>query len=368
MHLYLHVPFCARKCSYCDFAIAVRAVTPDAEYHAAIEREWAARLQHRQVTPGDVLATVYFGGGTPSRLEPATLAAILARLTRECPLQPGAEVTLEANPDDVTDARAAAWARMGVNRVSLGVQSHQPAVLEWMHRTHRAEQVAPAVKALRGAGITNLSLDLIFALPPELPRDWQADLVRTLALEPTHVSLYGLTVEPHTPLARWAARGEVHEAPEERYAEEYLQAHEALAAAGLRHYEVSNYASPGQEARHNAAYWSGADYLGLGPSAHSFLAGERSWNTREWVAYRDLVARTGMPVAGTERLTPEQHRLERRYLGLRTLAGLPGGEVPADVVAGWEREGWAHRAGERVVLTPAGWLRLDALVTQLGQP
>jgi oxygen-independent coproporphyrinogen-3 oxidase len=221
---------------------------------------------------------------------------------------------------------------------------------------------------LREAGVANVSVDLIFAMPPEVPRDWDADLAATLALAPDHVSLYGLTVEPHTPLARWATRGAVHEAPEERYADEYLLAHAALVRAGFVHYEVSNAGRPGKEARHNRAYWTGADYLGLGPSAHSLLGGVRSWNVREWVAYRDAIAATGAARAGSEALTPEQQRLERRYLDLRTTAGTPLEGLPREAVAAWQRQGWATVAGDRVALSPQGWLRLDALVTQVGHP
>ncbi|HET7024480.1 MAG TPA: radical SAM protein, partial [Gemmatimonadales bacterium] len=185
------------------------------------------------------------------------------------------EVTLEANPDDVTPERAAAWRSLGVGRVSLGVQSFDPAVLSWMHRTHRAEQVAPAVAALRSAGISDVSLDLIYALPAEVPRDWRRDLELALALRPDHLSLYGLTVEAHTPLAHWVARSEVRGAEDERYAEEFLVADAMLAGAGFEHYEVSNYSRPGKRARHNSAYWRRATYIGLGPSAHSAFGRER---------------------------------------------------------------------------------------------
>lgn len=368
VHLYLHVPFCARKCSYCDFAIAVRSRTPDAEYLEALRREWDGWQAHPSLAEADTLRTVYFGGGTPSRLEPATIAALLVMLTRDRALESGAEVTLEANPDDVTPERAREWARAGITRVSLGAQSHDQQVLDWMHRTHRAEQVPLAVSALRGAGITDISLDLIFALPPEVPRNWSTDLDTTLALQPTHISLYGLTVESHTPLARWKERGEVHEAPGERYADEYLAAHERLVDTGMQHYEVSNASLPGYGSRHNAAYWSGAEYLGMGPSAHSFLGGERSWNTREWVAYRDQVMRTGAARDGAERLTGEQQRLERRYLDLRTRAGTPLEGLDPARVASWEAARWARREGARLVLTAEGWLRLDALVAQLERP
>jgi oxygen-independent coproporphyrinogen-3 oxidase len=366
VHIYIHVPFCARRCSYCDFAIAVRKETPDAQFVAAIEREWRGWIAHRDESADPKITTLYFGGGTPSRLQPASIAHLVRVVSVDRPLARDAEVTLETNPDDVTPERAMAWRVAGVNRVSLGVQSHDPAVLEWMHRTHRAEQVLPAIAALRAADIVNISIDLIFALPSELRRDWTADLERTFALEPTHVSLYGLTVEPHTPLFRWTERGSAIPAPDERYAEEYLAAHQHIRDAGFEHYEVSNAGRPGFRSRHNSVYWTGADYLGLGPSAHSLADGVRRWNVREWADYQLSTARGESVVSGTEALGDEERRLERRYLGLRTAAGLAEAELPANARESWLREGWATVDGGRVRLTVEGWLRLDALVGAAG--
>ena len=360
MHIYIHVPFCARRCSYCDFAIAVRRATPDDAFVEAIEREWASHAIH--VNVGEPITTLYFGGGTPSRLEPASIQRLIDTIGSRNGIVSDAEVTLETNPDDVTPERATAWRTAGVNRVSLGVQSHDPAVLEWMHRTHRAEQVVPAVAALRDAGIRNISIDMIFALPLELKRDWRRDLDQTLALEPQHFSLYGLTVEPHTPLFRWTERGTAIAAPDERYANEYLLANEMMIAAGFEHYEVSNAGQPGFRARHNSAYWRGVDYLGLGPSAHSFSAGVRRWNVREWTDYQARSARGESLIAGSETLDRDARALESRYLGLRTSDGLPLGELPQDVRDDWCRSGWATVTGDRVSLTVEGWLRLDALV------
>ena len=262
----------------------------------------------------------------------------------------------------INELVAKSWADAGINRVSLGVQSHDPAVLEWMHRTHRAEQVGPAFSALRAAGITNISADLIFALPTELKRNWRRDLERTLAMAPEHLSLYGLTVEPHTPLFRWTSRGTAVVAPDDRYAEEYLLAHELMMAAGFEHYEVSNAGRPGFRARHNSAYWRGVDYLGLGPSAHSFAGGVRRWNVREWTDYQARSARGESLIAGSESLDGDARALEAWYLGLRTTEGLPLAGFPPEVRDDWCRSGWAVVAGDRLHLTVEGWLRLDALV------
>ena len=360
VHIYIHVPFCARRCSYCDFAIAVRRSTPDAAFVAAIEREWASHAIH--VNAGEPITTLYFGGGTPSRLEPGSIKRLIDTIASRNGIAPDAEVTLETNPDDVTPDRAVAWADAGVNRVSLGVQSHDPAVLVWMHRTHRVEQVGPAVAALRDAGVANISIDLIFALPAELKRNWRRDLERTFALAPEHLSLYGLTIEPHTPLFRWTERGTASAAPDDRYAEEYLLAHDQMTAAGFEHYEVSNAGRPGFRARHNSAYWRGVDYLGLGPSAHSFTRGVRRWNVREWTDYQARSVRGESLIAGSETLDGDARALEARYLGLRTGDGLPQDGLPPEVRADWCRSGWATVAGDRLRLTVEGWLRLDALV------
>ncbi|HEU4570470.1 MAG TPA: radical SAM family heme chaperone HemW [Gemmatimonadales bacterium] len=339
MHLYVHVPFCARRCSYCDFAIAVRKRVPARAYVDAVLKEWAERRRDGGAE-GD-LDTLYLGGGTPSLLDPVELTRLIEGLTRDSALVPGAEVTIEVNPDDVSAERARAWRAAGITRASLGVQSFDPAVLTWMHRTHRAEQVAPAVATLREAGIADLSLDLIFALPAELSRDWSRDLETALALEPDHLSLYGLTVEEHTPLARWVERREVRRTDDDRYAEEFLVADRRLGAAGYEHYEVSNYARPGHRARHNSAYWRRATYVGLGPSAHSGSGRGRSWNVRDWAEYERLVKEGKSPVAGNEALDDEALRLEELYLGLRTADGVPVERVPALVREQWVREGWA---------------------------
>lgn len=365
MLIYLHVPFCARRCSYCDFAIAVRREIPSAAFAEAILTEWGRRAGDPGWSQSPGVETVYFGGGTPSKLDPGALGTILDRIRADRGLSSEVEITVEANPEDVTDRVAAAWAALGVNRVSLGVQSFSPPALEWMHRTHTAGQETAAVERLRQAGITNLSLDLIYGLPETVPRDWAEDLDRALELEPGHLSLYGLTVEAATPLWRWAARGEVAPASDDRAAEQYLLAHARLSAEGYRHYEVSNAGLPGRESRHNLGYWQRKPFLGLGPSAFSAQGAERSWNLREWEAWRRAMTAGHSVEAGQEVLDPSQVRLEELYLGLRTDSGVEAARIPEADRARWLGQSWATEAGTRVRLTPEGWLRLDALVASL---
>ena len=368
MHLYIHVPFCARRCTYCDFAIAVRRQVPTRAFVETVRAEWRAWQpspiwESRGREAG--LTTVYLGGGTPSLLDPSGLVELLAELRAERGIAPGSEVTLEANPEDVTPEASDLWVAAGVGRVSLGVQSFDPGVLAWMHRIHDAARPGRAVATLRAAGVANISLDLIYGLPGSLDRDWAADLDRALELEPEHLSLYALTIEHHTPVSRWIERG-IHRVPDsERAADEYLAAHQRVAGAGLQFYEVSNAARAGFESRHNQAYWNRASYLGLGPSAHSAAAGRRWWNAPHWEAYRKLVADKGTAVIGEEDLTEDQVRLEATYLGLRTLRGVAASLLPEMPVTEWVAAGWARRDGSRVVLTPEGWLRLDALVTRV---
>ncbi len=435
-HLYIHVPFCVRRCSYCDFSIAVRKRVPAADYLDAIRRElqtvsgWVdpgaaprgprtllaagaaprgprtllaagaaprgprtlpaagaaprgpriAPEQGSGATPRG-LETLYLGGGTPSLLPPEAIATLVRdafRLTSSHDVDDPSgdlsrssadvEITIEANPEDVTAESTRAWRGAGVNRVSLGAQSFDDRVLRWMHRSHDAVRVGAAVATLRDAGIDDISLDLIFGLPAELGRDWRRDLDRACGLRPAHLSLYGLTVEDRTPLARWISRGATRPPADDRYAAEYLEAHERLASAGYCFYEVSNAAREGRRSRHNAAYWSGRPYLGLGPAAHSFDGHSRRWNLSAWESYRRAVATGRSPVESEEKLTPAQLELERVYLALRTEAGLPlssASDRHRPPLPAWVRQGWVEVTADRVRCTPEGWLRLDALVAAL---
>jgi putative oxygen-independent coproporphyrinogen III oxidase len=375
-HVYLHVPFCVRRCSYCDFSIAVRKRIPARDYVEAVLQELRlVGITDPGRQPGDprseALETIYFGGGTPSLLPPNALATLLTSLRDAFPVtsfREALEVTLEANPEDVTSDAATSWRRAGINRISLGAQSFDDRVLQWMHRSHDAARIGSAVRTLRAAGIDNISLDLIFALPADLGRDWAGDLDQALALRPAHLSVYGLTVEERTPLARWISRGAAVAPPDELYADEYLLAHSRLAACGYQFYEVSNAARDGRRSRHNAAYWSGRSYGGLGPAAHSFDGAVRRWNISAWEAYRRAVAAGVSPVASHEVLTDEQRELERVYLALRTDAGLPITALhraPPSSTARWISEGWAELRDGSLVCSPEGWLRLDALVRDL---
>ena len=365
--MYIHVPFCVRRCSYCDFAVTATREPPEIAWLDSIVAEAEAHCRREAWSGPFDVGTVYVGGGTPSLLGRGVMAEVTRRLAPWIRWSAGSvEWTVEANPESFTPDLAEDWRRAGVGRVSLGAQTfHEPA-LRWMGRMHGVEGPVRAVTAARAAGIENVSIDLMFGLPARLGRDWTTDLDRTLALEPEHISLYGLTAEPATPLGRWVAAGREQLADEERYREEYLEAADRLAREGYVQYEVSNFARPGLESRHNCAYWEGAPYLGLGPGAHSSLPPRRFWNTRDWAAYRARLAAGESTIDGEETVAPEMAVLERLWLGLRQAGGVTGltpGQLRVAEI--WGRQGWAELSRDRVRLTPEGWLLLDRLVVEL---
>lgn len=367
-HLYVHVPFCLRRCSYCDFAVQAVAHAPVTDWVRTINREFDLVAGEQQWSQPPELDTLYIGGGTPSLIGGAGMAAFAEALRTRVRIAAHCEWTVEANPETFTDDVAQEWARIGVNRISLGAQTFNEDVLRWMGRMHGADGPARAVAAARNAGLTNYSIDLIFALPSRFNRDWRADLDSVLALEPAHVSLYGLTAETGTPLGRWVAEGRESLASEDEYAEQYLLAADTLRAAGFVHYEVSNFARPGFESRHNQAYWNGSGYLGLGPGAHSFLPPERRWNTRDWPQYRERIDQDALALDGSEVIETGTAGLEDAWLGLRTRTGVPLDRLShrqADLAQHWTARGWGENEGGTFRLTPEGWLLLDRLSVEM---
>jgi oxygen-independent coproporphyrinogen-3 oxidase len=283
-------------------------------------------------------------------------------------MSPDLEWTAEANPESFTPELAGAWREAGVNRVSLGVQSFDESTLRWMGRLHGADGARRAVRTAKDAGIDNVSVDLVFGLPAALGRTWRKDLDSALALDVPHVSLYGLSVEPATPLGRAVAEGREPPVDEERYREEFLEAAETLAAAGYEHYEVSNFCRPGLASRHNAVYWDGRPYLGLGNGAHSYDHPVRRWNVRDWALYSEMALSGRRPEEGRERIDAAAAALERTWLGLRTRAGVALDELSTDargLVETWRRKGLAVLDDERARLTSEGWLLLDRLAVEL---
>jgi oxygen-independent coproporphyrinogen-3 oxidase len=366
--LYVHVPFCTRRCHYCDFAVTASADPPIRDWLEALAEDlnqWQAELGTPRLPRLD---TIFVGGGTPSLLGAAGMEGLRRLLEDRFPLDPGTiEWTAEANPNSLTLDTARAWREAGVNRLSLGVQSFDDRALQWLGRLHDRNEASGAIERARAAGFENLSIDLIFGLPTGVARSWRDDLEHAMELAVPHLSAYGLTAEHRTALGSWVSAGRVQMPDQEQYEREYLTAVEILEMHDLKHYEVSNFATSGHECRHNWHYWIGSEYLGVGPSSHSFVGGRRSWNVREWSAYR-LAARERSSVReGHEEPTPEQRRLESLWLGLRTRRGIELARfgIPERAVASWIGAGRAVLAGGRLRLTSRGWLLLDELVTEL---
>jgi oxygen-independent coproporphyrinogen-3 oxidase len=316
----------------------------------------------------DSLDTLFVGGGTPSTLGPSAMSGLSAILGPGRLRDPGLEWTVEANPESFSPSVAEGWADAGVNRISLGVQSFQAGPLSWLHRLHGPEEARRAISAARDAGIENLNVDLIFGLPPQVGRDWEADLIQLLELDLPHLSLYGLSVERGTPLSKAVEEGKISHPREEDYRRQFLEAHRMLSEAGYSHYEVSNFAKPGFESRHNRVYWEGGPYLGLGASAHSFRPPLRRWNVRSWDAYLKSCLQGVPPWEGQETLGSHESGLEKLWLGLRTDRGVPLQDLSPEsgrLVDLWVSEGYARTEGGRVRLNPEGWLLLDELVIEL---
>ncbi|HEX8454580.1 MAG TPA: radical SAM family heme chaperone HemW [Longimicrobium sp.] len=368
--LYVHVPFCVRRCSYCDFAVQATREAPTAEWLDAIVGEMRLLVDERGWTEPLALDTVYIGGGTPSLLGPGAMAELRERLAPFATWSDAAEWACEANPESFTAATASDWRAAGVNRISLGAQTfHEPA-LRWMGRMHGVDGPRRAMDAAREAGFGNVSVDLIFGLPQRLGRDWGADLHHALTLEPEHISLYGLTAEAAAPLGRWVLEGRETLADDDRYADEYLLAHRHLTAAGFRHYEVSNFGLPGRESRHNGVYWTGAPYAALGPGAHAFYPPLRRWNVRSWDTYRDSIAAGRLPVDDEETVDDETRALEGAWLGLRTDSGYPlaaACDAELRLAAAWRARGLAQGDDAILRLTAEGWLLLDRLAVELAE-
>jgi putative oxygen-independent coproporphyrinogen III oxidase len=373
--IYVHVPFCVTRCGYCDFNTYTAA-----ELGAGASRESYAGLAIEEIrmarrvlgTAAASARTVFFGGGTPTLLPPYDLAAILSAIDGEFGLAPGAEVTAEANPETV-DQRSLAQLRVsGFTRISIGMQSAVSRVLSVLDRKHEPTRPGQCVAWARSAGFEHVSLDLIYGTPGETDEDWIASLGSALAAGPDHISGYALIVEEGTRLAARIRRGDLAAPDDDVMADRYLAADELLTAAGLRWYEISNWAaSPAAMCRHNLLYWTGGDWWGVGPGAHSHVGGTRWWNVRHPAAYAGRIVAGVSPGQGREILTPAERRTERIMLLTRLATGCPVDELgPAGraAAAAAVRDGLADPtalAGGRVALTPSGRLLADAVISGL---
>ncbi|GAB3153717.1 radical SAM family heme chaperone HemW [Microbacterium neimengense] len=371
--VYIHVPYCRVRCGYCDFntytAEELRGHRRD-DYPDDLGREIALATRVLADAPRPA-QTVFFGGGTPTLLSSTALGGMLHAVREGFGIAEGAEITVEANPDSVTDASLAELAQAGVTRVSIGMQSSVPHVLAALDRTHDPANVAAAVAGARAAGL-DVSVDLIYGAPGESLSDWRASVDAALALEPDHLSAYALIIEDGTKLARRIRSGEVPAPDDDLQAEMYELVDDAMADAGYDWYEVSNWArGTDHRSRHNLAYWRGTDWWGFGPGAHSHVAGVRWWNVKHPAAYAQRLSLGSSPAAAREVPDREARTLERILLESRIREGLPIEVVPTDrrsAVAGLIADGLVEGAAAlrgRIVLTRRGRLLADAVVRAL---
>jgi putative oxygen-independent coproporphyrinogen III oxidase len=359
--LYVHTPFCGSKCPYCDF-YSIIDDSLISGYLAALDTE--ARLYRDQFPAFDSL---YLGGGTPSWLGNVHLVDLMKNLRQCFQFAPDSEITIEANPEDITADKLALVQDLGVNRLSLGVQSFDEAELRFLGRRHTAAQTRRALALIRAAGFTNLGLDLIYGLPGQTTAAWLKTLETALSFAPEHLSCYQLTLAEDTPMGRMAAAGEVGLPDEETQREFFLLTRQFLQERGYLHYEVANFArEEGFRCRHNVKYWTHVPYLGLGPAAHSFQAGRRWWNFSSVEKYCATLNAGRPPVAGAESLTPAQIRLEAFYLGFRTQEGVslaaireqPHGER---ILRELTQAGLVRVRHDRVMATASGLVVADRL-------
>ena len=374
--LYLHIPFCKQACHYCDFHFST-SLALKSQFVAALTQEMALRRHY--LGPRPTLETIYFGGGTPSLLTADELAQIFAAIHWHFDVAPQAEITLEANPDDLSAAKLAELKAVGINRLSIGLQSFHEPHLRRMNRAHSAEESTTAVRRAQDAGFENLSIDLIYGIPAPGHHIWEVDLANALALQVPHISAYALTVEPGTVFGHQLKKGQFAPPPDEFVAAQFETLLRELRAQGYEQYEISNFCQPGRASRHNANYWRGVPYLGLGPSAHSFDGQNRQFTLANNPQYVAAVLERAEVPATVETLTPRDRANEYLLTTLRTTWGcdlahlrdalgldLPATQAP--YLAALQAKGWATIRGEVLTLTDAGKLLADHITLALFQP
>ena len=372
--IYVHLPFCRRKCPYCDFYSTVGDAAHRRRFVKALHREMALRA-----APDLAADSLYLGGGTPSLFTPAQISGIIGRARSDFGLTADAEITLEANPGTLSPDRLSAYCQAGVNRINIGGQSFDDRHLAFLGRIHNAAQIHRALDDARTAGFENIGIDLIYGLPDQSPAAWRADLAAALAAVPMHLSCYMLTYAAGTPLAARRDRGALRPLDDTAVAALFETTAEVLTAGGFVHYEIANFArgtDPPRWSRHNRKYWHRAPYLGFGPAAHSFDGTRRTWTAPSLDAYLQALSGGRLPSGGAERLTRDQHMIETIFLGLRQAAGIdiPAFETRFDLefmslfgreAAAMVETGLAMIDPDRLRLTRNGWLVADAAAARL---
>lgn len=369
--LYIHVPFCAKRCLYCDFYsnTDMRYKVP---YVESLLRELALR---RPYLEGERVETIYFGGGTPSQLSAGDFEQIFEAVYRLYPVSPEAEITVEANPDDMNDAFARMLHRLPFNRVSMGVQSFDPEDLVFLNRRHSREQAIRAVEFCKEAGIYNISIDLIYGLPGQTEAKWEANICEALRLDIPHLSAYHLIYEENTALYKLWEAGKVQAVDEETSVALFSLLIRRLREAGYLHYEISNFAREGYFSRHNSSYWTGKKYLGLGPSAHSYNGQEREWNAASLPRWITGISSGNLAIE-REYLSPDTQYNDYIITGLRTMWGIRLDEIErrfgaerrrycAELAEPYLRRGVLRQEGERLFFSESGVFVSDGVMSDL---
>ena len=370
--IYIHIPFCKSRCKYCDF-FSTTHLEKRAQYVAALLEEWRMRA-HEVKEP---IRTIYIGGGTPSMLDDSSLQMIIEAIRRESSLNSTAiseplqgdeamlqEITMEANPGDITLERAQAWRKMGINRLSIGVQSLDDELLQLIGRRHTAEQARKAVAAAQAAGFDNISIDLMYALPSQTMEQWQKDVAEALQMGVQHISTYGLIYEEGTVLMTLLDHGVIEAVDEDTEMQMYDYLVEQLAANNFEHYEVSNFALQNRQSRHNSSYWNNTPYIGLGAGAHSYDGQVRQWNISDLDTYiAQAMAHQLQPEK--EVLSEEQRHTERVMLGLRTNSGIGIDEIDRSKAQPYIAQGMLIEKDNRIVATTKGYHILNRIIEDL---
>ena len=377
LSFYIHIPYCVRRCGYCDFNTYTPAELQVSEDLTKISNNHIdlliaeADLARASVKTSAPIPTIFFGGGTPTLMEPIDLKRVLQHLEDKFGFAPDIEITIEANPDTVTKEKLAALREIGINRISFGMQSGVSHVLKVLDRTHNPANVSKATNWAKEVGFKEISVDLIYGAPGESIEDWQTTIWTALELPITHISAYALIVEAGTKLAGQVKRGEVVIPEDDQTADKYLIADESFSKAGFDWYELSNWSKAGSESRHNIAYWVGANWWGLGPGAHSHVDGVRFWNVKHPAAYQDRLTTGAEPIQEREILTEEQMASERLMLEIRLKSGIAKSSLTAEQLDALEsfRIGGALDpdmwAAQRVALTQSGRLIADRIVREI---
>ena len=365
--LYVHVPYCSKRCGYCDF----NTYTPseldredqiESWLDSAIkEVELARRVLKEELT----IDTIFFGGGTPSLLDSNTVDNFIQSVKSNFKLKPGLEITIEANPDSITEEKSQRWLNSGINRVSIGMQSSTKEVLKKLDRTHNPDNVSHSVDILKKSGFDNFSLDLIYGTPGESLNDWENSLKDAIALNPPHISAYSLVIEPGTKMGAQLNRGEISQVNDDEAADKYQLADEMLNKNNYSWYEISNWAKKDKECKHNLNYWLGNNWWGIGPGAHSHVNGVRWWNHKLPKVWRELLEKQNSPALAREVLSEDQIRSEQIMLLSRLRTGLGNQELDENRIENLIANQLATLDANKIVLTLKGRLLADEVFRQL---